>query len=848
MSEYLRPTEIKKKFWTPGVFVLCLLALNGLVFLALRFWFGIGSVTNLNDQYPWGIWIGIDVAAGVALAAGGFTTAALGHIMGREHFHSIVRPALLTAMLGYTFVAIGVFVDIGRWYYIWHPMFMWNGNSALFEVGICVMMYAAVLYIEFLPIIVERFIGRVNFKGALSFLDKPAEKFLKILDKGLSKTIFVFIILGVVLSTLHQSSLGTLMVIAGPKMHPLWQTPVLPMLFLLSAIAVGFPMVIFESMIASKSLGLKREMEVLTGLGFLVAPVLGIYFAFKIGDMFIRETFVYLTELNAASILFTVEVVVGVIIPLRMFLSKKVLEKPPLLFTAASLVIFGVLLNRINNFITAYTPPFSYGTYFPSIGEISVTVGFISMLMLLYRVIVLNFPVISLPDRTRAVKAKYVVSSVSAGGNGEPETRKTAGQTFLSVIFVMFLLTWSTVSAAQTKNQLALNCKSCHTIDVPTKQNPGLVPCPRTEMVNVHRSPEKGPDVVKLNQLARKYLPVEFSHRQHAQMLSSFGTEGCAGCHHFNTIGPIKACSECHSIERKREDISKPDLQAAYHRQCISCHKEWGGSDKCTSCHATENNSLNRPSVRGNEHPTIEQPEKLVYETSYDKGKLVTFYHNEHVELFKVECANCHKNEGCGRCHGPNNVSTTHERERPAVRGFAWRHRRGLTDNEAVKHERCFPCHEKDLCGRCHLDREAGPFNHKTSTGWDLDKYHKDLKCISCHPENEFVKQSGDCLSCHKNFDHKTRTGWALGKYHSKLECIRCHPGNKFVKRSTDCASCHKNFVKGSFNHSVTGVNLDETHLELECSNCHKDNNFSVKPGCNECHEDKGYPKDKPGK
>jgi len=409
MSEYLKPVQIKKRFFTPGVIVLCIIALNGLIFLAARFLFGIGAVTNLNNQYPWGIWIGIDVAAGVALAAGGFTSAALGHIMHREHFHSIVRPALLTAMLGYTFVAIGVFVDIGRWYYIWHPLIMWNGNSALFEVGICVMFYVTVLYIEFLPVVTERFIGKVNLKGISSILNKPLEKLLKILDKGLTKTIFIFIILGVVLSTLHQSSLGTLMVIAGPKMHPLWQTPVLPLLFLLSAISVGFPMVIFESMIASKSFGLKPEMEVLTPLGYTVAPLLGIYLAFKIGDMFIRETFVYLSELNTASIMFTIEVVVGIIIPLRMFLSKKVLKTPSLLFTASALVIFGVLLNRIDNFVVAYTPPYSFGSYFPSIGEISVTVGFVALLVLLYRIIVLNFPVISQPDKKYVIKTKYTI-------------------------------------------------------------------------------------------------------------------------------------------------------------------------------------------------------------------------------------------------------------------------------------------------------------------------------------------------------------------------------------------------------------------------------------------------------
>ena len=409
MDGFLKPAPIKKKFFTPGVIVLLIIAANGLFFLAGRFFFGIGKVTNLNNQYPWGLWIGVDVAAGVALAAGGFTSAALGHIMHREQIHAILRPALLTAMLGYTFVAVGVFVDIGRWYYIWHPLVFWNGNSALFEVGICVMFYLTVLYIEFLPVVTERFMGRVNLKGALSFLNKPLDKLLHFMDKWLGVTMFVFVILGVVLSTLHQSSLGTLMVIAGPKMHPLWQTPILPLLFLLSAISVGFPMIIFESIIAAKSFGFKPEMEALSTLGRTVAPLLGIYLAFKIGDMVIRGTFVYLLEPTVQSVMFFIEVVVGIVIPLRMFLSQSVLKSPKLLFTASALVVFGVLLNRINNFIVAYNPPYKFGSYFPSFGEISVTVGFAAILILLYRVIALNFPVISLPNKDYVPNTKYTV-------------------------------------------------------------------------------------------------------------------------------------------------------------------------------------------------------------------------------------------------------------------------------------------------------------------------------------------------------------------------------------------------------------------------------------------------------
>ena len=413
MESGLKPIPIKHKFFTPWTIAISLIALAGLSFLTLRFFFGLGAVTNLNQYFPWGIWIGLDVAAGVALAAGGFTTAALGHIWHREKYEVLIRPALLTAMLGYTFVAVSVVSDIGRWYYVWHPIFMWNGHSALFEVGICVMVYMSVLYIEFLPIVTERFVGRVNLPGLFSIFNKIIDKLLRILDRTLNKFMFVFIIAGVVLSCLHQSSLGTLMIIAGQKMHPLWQTPVLPLLFLMSAFAVGFPMVIMESVTASKSFGLKPEKEVLSSLSRFIGPLLGVYLAFKIGDMVIRETFIYLTTINVASVMFTIEIVVGVIIPLRLFLLPAVRQSTTGLYIASLLVIFGVLINRFNNFIIAYNPPYTETSYFPSIGEISVTLGFVALEILLYRAYVMIFPIISQPVKDAVIKTKYAIKGTT---------------------------------------------------------------------------------------------------------------------------------------------------------------------------------------------------------------------------------------------------------------------------------------------------------------------------------------------------------------------------------------------------------------------------------------------------
>jgi len=391
--EQSRP--VVRKFLTPGVGVLLALITAGFAFAVYRFLFGLAAITNLDQQHPWGLWIAIDVATGVALAAGGFTTAALAYIFRREQFHAITRPALLTAMLGYTFVGIGLLADLGRYYNIWHPAWptMWQGDSVLFEVGMCVMCYLIVLYVEFLPIVCERF---VNDKR------RPRlARFCVAVQHLVHRTMFLFIIAGVVLSCLHQSSLGNLMVIAPSKMHPLWFTPILSLLFLLSAVAVGFPMVIFESVYAAWALRLKPELDLLRSLARYVPVLLGVYIAFKVGDLLIRESHVYLADGSAQSVMFLSEVVFGLITPFVMFLSVRVRRSARWLLIASLLIVLGVALNRVNVFLTAYQPPYAVKAYFPSIGEFIVTAGLISALILLYRLVVTYFPVITQPVRAR---------------------------------------------------------------------------------------------------------------------------------------------------------------------------------------------------------------------------------------------------------------------------------------------------------------------------------------------------------------------------------------------------------------------------------------------------------------
>jgi len=390
---------VNNKFWTPGVVVLGFLAAAALVVIIARYIGGIGYVSNLSTARPWGLWIGVDVASGVALAAGGFTTAFLAHILGHHYYEPVVRSALLTAMLGYTFVVLGLMVDIGRSWAIWKPMFYWNPDSVLFEVAMCVMFYLNVLYMEFMPVVTERFKGRVNLPGMLSALDKAVDRLLHLADKILGKTMWVFVIAGVVLSCMHQSSLGSLMLIAPTKLHPLWYTPILPLLFLTSAITVGYPMVVFEATLVTTSLDLDSEMNILTPLTRFTIFLLGLYLMLKLGDMVVRGTYVYLLDGTAQTNSFLIEMIFGVLVPWIMLLLPKVRGSRKALFIACTMIVLGVLVNRINVFVVGYNPPICNCSYFPSIGEIMVTVGLISGLMLVYRFLITYLPVLNKPEQ-----------------------------------------------------------------------------------------------------------------------------------------------------------------------------------------------------------------------------------------------------------------------------------------------------------------------------------------------------------------------------------------------------------------------------------------------------------------
>ncbi len=350
-------------------------------------------------------------------------------------------------------------------------------------------------------------------------------------------------------------------------------------------------------------------------------------------------------------------------------------------------------------------------------------------------------------------------------------------------------------------SSLKIDCITCHNCEVPTKQDPCLKLCPRDKMIEVNQSPDKGPEVVVLNKLENKYVPVVFSHKLHAQMSTMSG--GCKGCHHYNTLGPILPCNNCHEANRKAS-IDKPDLEAALHRQCMSCHRQWSHSIDCESCHAKKKQEMKVAwqsqvgLLEGKNHPQVETPGKIVFTTNYNKGKLVTFYHNEHINIFKIDCVNCHKNENCIKCH---DVQKTSKRQIMALNIPI-----SANNKLDIKHKICISCHQKDDCSKCHSNQPKAPFNHFVTAGWKLNKFHIKLVCTKCHGTS-----------------------------------------GEFKKLSTGCISCHDDFKPGKFDHKITDVVLDEIHKEASCEDCHIDKNFASAPTCTNCHDDKTFPKNVPG-
>ena len=363
----------KITFWR-AVFVILLLA--GDYSTYVRIFQGLGGATNLSDSTPWGIWIGFDILCGVMLAAGGFTLMATVHIFNVKKYKPIARPALLTAFLGYLLVIGALMFDLGKPWNVFRVMVTWQPRSVMFEVGWCVMLYTTVLFLEFLPIVFERF-----------RLERP----LRIIRR----ISVVLYILGIILSTLHQSSLGSLYLIVPGKLHPLWYTPMLPVLFWISAVTIGLAMTIFESTMSARHFpGHELEKPLIVGLGWIMLVMLLVYGVVRTMNLIGRDALQYAMQSSYEATMFWLEVGFAFVVPLALLMFPSVRENPKRLYFVSILVISGFVLNRLNVAATGMEG-FSGERYIPAWTEVSITLSVVAVGIFIFTMAVKYLPIFS---------------------------------------------------------------------------------------------------------------------------------------------------------------------------------------------------------------------------------------------------------------------------------------------------------------------------------------------------------------------------------------------------------------------------------------------------------------------
>lgn len=367
--------------------ILAAVALIGIIAMGWRVAVGLGASTAMNDGYPWGLWIAFDVVTGTALACGGYAIALLVYIFNKGEYHPLVRPAVLASALGYTLAAMSVALDLGRPWMIWKiPLFFWHWNldSALLEVALCITTYVFVLWIELMPAALDRW--RTEPRSRLRTI---AQRLTAPVDRGLTWVIA----LGILLPTLHQSSLGTLMMLTGPRLHPLWQTWLLPFLFLISSLSMGYAVVVLENLLSHYLLGRKLETAMLASLTKVIVPLQGLYIALRLYDLLVRDQLHLAFARDPYALLFWLELALFAI-PAIVLASRTRARNAATLFRAAACLAVAGAVYRFDTFLVAFQPG-EHWSYFPSLGEMTITAGLISIELLAYTAIIHYFPVMS---------------------------------------------------------------------------------------------------------------------------------------------------------------------------------------------------------------------------------------------------------------------------------------------------------------------------------------------------------------------------------------------------------------------------------------------------------------------
>jgi Ni/Fe-hydrogenase subunit HybB-like protein len=375
------------RLFTPAVRILLGIFGVGALMIVWRLTAGLGATTALNDGYPLGLWIAFDVVTGTALACGGYAVAILVYILNKGRYSPVIRPALLTSALGYTLAGVGVGLDVGRWWLLWKvPLYFWhwNFNSALLEIALCIMAYIVVLWIELSPAFFEAFTDSSHL-----LLRRVSRRALPLLERA---SIWI-IALGLLLPTMHQSSLGTLMLLAGSRLDPLWRTPLVPLFFLLTCVSMGYAVVVFESAFSSVAFKRTPETRMLASLAGAIVPVQVLVVLLRLIDLAERGMIAKLFAGDVRSTLVIIEFALF-LIPAGMLLNARRRRDLGHLVRTAMVMIAGGALYRFDVYLVAFSPGPQW-SYFPSVQELLVTTGLVAAEVIAYILIVRTFPILA---------------------------------------------------------------------------------------------------------------------------------------------------------------------------------------------------------------------------------------------------------------------------------------------------------------------------------------------------------------------------------------------------------------------------------------------------------------------
>jgi Ni/Fe-hydrogenase subunit HybB-like protein len=562
-----------------------------------RFIFGLGVTTNLTDSTPWGFWIGFDVMGGVALAAGGFVITAIFYIMKKEEFHSLVKPAVLTAFLGYIAVMLGLTFDLGLPWNIWSILVNWNFNSPLFEVGWCVILYSTVLLLEFSPVPLEKFKRLTKFRNFLM------------------KYRFVLVLLGIMLSTLHQSSLGSLFLAMPYKVHPLWYSSLLPIQFFVSAIALGLMMVVFESQVSHWLYRRKPETKIIAKLGKAAVWVLSIYFVIKMVDIIISGELFYIFNLNRFSFLFITEILISIIIPITIFAIPKLRNQSRFQFIGSLLAVTGIVFNRLNIGGLAMIS-LTGDAYIPSLMEVIISMGVVSLAALVFLFVVEKF---NIWDK----KPEHPESDPYALPSFDYQSQVwlgLPGQAGISKYSLAFILSFAIGIALMPKNHI---------------YGEGVE--------NITVKPASGKEALAING-NRDDAIVMFPHQNHINLM---GEENCVNCHHLTLPRSLQnKCWECHENMYNAVDFFKHDWHAS----------ENGANIKCNECH-----SLNQTRDASTAKQCTECHTDYKFNATFNKNN-GNYYILSYTDAMHKLCVSCHTKKVTHLVNKPNldKCSTCH--------------------------------------------------------------------------------------------------------------------------------------------------------------------------------------------